>query len=70
VNGVEFIRRLQQLARVRGVALPFVPDRGKGSPGTLHFGSRYTVLKDRRKEIGIGLLRSMCKDLGVDPREL
>jgi hypothetical protein len=26
--------------------------------------------KDRKKEIGAGLLHAMCKDLGIDPREL
>ena len=43
---------------------------GKGSHGRLFVGHRFTTLKDLQKEIGKGLLRSMCADLGIDPREL
>jgi mRNA interferase HicA len=38
--------------------------------GTLWLGDRRTILKDPRKEIGRGLLRSMLADLGVGPDEL
>ena len=41
--------------------------RGKGSHATVFLGERYTVLKDRKKELGKGLLRAMLKDLRVDP---
>ena len=36
--------------------------RGKGSHATVFLGERYTVLKDRKKELGKGLLRAMLKD--------
>jgi hypothetical protein len=32
--------------------------KGKGSHAALYYGSRRTTLKDRRKEIGAGLLRA------------
>jgi len=48
----------------------FVPAKGKGSHGTLCFGSATTTVKDRKKELGAGLLRAMCRDLSIDPREL
>ena len=48
----------------------FSDGRGKGSHGTLYYGSGMTTIKDRKKEIGPGLLKSMCNDLGIDPREL
>ena len=32
--------------------------------------SRRTTLKDRRKEIGTGLLRAMLCQLGLTPRDL
>ena len=44
--------------------------QGKGSHGTLHFGPTSTIVKDRKKELGAGLLRAMCKDLGIDPQEI
>ncbi len=30
----------------------------------------FTTLKDRKKEIGKGLLREMGSQLGIDPKEL
>ena len=43
--------------------------RGKGSHGTLHYGDRHTVVKDRRKLLKTGTLRGMCKQLGIDPND-
>ncbi|MGA2435468.1 MAG: hypothetical protein ABSG25_09295 [Bryobacteraceae bacterium] len=48
----------------------FFPALGKGSHGTVQYDSALTTVKDRKKEIGTGLLHKMCKDLGIDPREL
>ena len=44
----------------------FVASQGAGSHGTLHVGDRKTTVKDRRKEIGKGLLNRMLADLGID----
>ena len=70
MKGAEFLRRVQNLARRNRVHCAFVPAKGKGSHGTLYYGSEFTVVKDRTKEIGPGLLRSMCRDLKINPREL
>jgi len=45
-------------------------ERGKGSHRTVYLGDRFAVLKDPRKEIGRGLLRAMCRQLGIDERDL
>ncbi len=45
-------------------------ERGKGSHGTVYYGERKATLKDRKQEIGKGLFRKMCEQLGVDPDEL
>ena len=37
-----------------------------GSHGTLYAGARRTTVKDRKKEIGKGLLNKMLADLGID----
>jgi predicted RNA binding protein YcfA (HicA-like mRNA interferase family) len=66
----EFLRKVRALARRKGVSYAFIPAKGKGSHGTLHFGPRRTVVKDRTKEVGPGLLHAMCKDLGIDAIEL
>ena len=39
---------------------------GAGSHGTLHAGDRKTTVKDRKKEIGKGLLGKMLADLGIE----
>ena len=70
MTGDQLLRRLRRLARRRGVDLRYEPRRGKGSHGQLWLGDRRTVMKNPRKEIGRGLLRSMLADLGVDPDEL
>ena len=44
--------------------------RGKGSHGRLYYGDRFTTLKDRRKEIGPGLLSAMLDQLGLTKDDL
>jgi mRNA interferase HicA len=66
----EFIRRVQVLGATRSVPVRFDPTRGKGSHGTLYYGDRFTVVKDRRKECGPGLLAKMLTDLGLSRRDL
>ena len=43
---------------------------GKGSHATLYFGVNRTTIKDRKKEIGKGLLKSMLNDLDINKDEL
>jgi len=64
------LRRLRNLARRKNLRYWFVPAKGKSSHGTVYLGEAFTVVKGRNKEIGTGLLHAMCKDLGIDPREL
>ena len=68
VKGAEFERRVQKLAKEKD--LSFVTAKGKGSHGRLYLGSEFTTLKDRKKEIGRGLLAKMCRDLKIRAEEL
>ena len=43
---------------------------GKGSHARLYFGEKFTTLKDRRKEIGEGLLSAMLRQLGLNRQDL
>ena len=63
MRGSEFIDRVFELGRERQVTAYFDPKRGKGSHGTLYYGARKTTVKDRRKEIGPGLLSRMIRQL-------
>jgi mRNA interferase HicA len=70
LKGAEFERRVRKLARHMKVTCQFVTDKGKGSHGRLYLGGEFTTLKDRKKEIGRGLLAKMCRDLKIDPHDL
>ena len=63
MTGDEFVRRVRRLGRKRGLPVRFEPRKGKGSHGRLYFGARFTTVKNRRKEIGPGLLAAMLRQL-------
>lgn len=66
----EFKRKVSKLAKARGVAFHWDPKHGKGSHGMLTLGTNFTTVKDLKKELGIGLLNSMCADLGITIKDL
>ena len=66
MNGRQFIGRVRKWARRRNLEVRFVASEGPGSHGTLYAGDRRTTVKDRKKEIGKGLLAKMLADLGID----
>ena len=70
MTGDEFIRQVRRLGRKRGVSVRFEPRTGEGSHGRLYFGNRFTTVKDRRKEIGQGLLNAMLQQLGLSSAEI
>ncbi len=70
MNGNEFERKIKGIGRKRGIAVAFDPGHGKGSHGRLYFGTRFTTLKDRKKEIGPGLLKAMLDQLGLNKSDL
>jgi hypothetical protein len=75
MNGHEFERRIRKIGRRRGTLVSFDSSHGKGSHGKgshgrLYYGSRFTTLKDRRKEIGPGLLKAMLDQLGLTRTDL
>ncbi len=70
MKGSEFKRKVEKLAKARGLSVSWEPAHGKGSHGRLTLGAKYTTLKDRKKEIGRGLLSEMCKQLGITPEDI
>jgi mRNA interferase HicA len=52
------------------VPVSFDRSHGKGSHGRLYYGHRFTTLKDRKKEIGPGLLKAMLDQLGLTKADL
>ena len=70
MNGNELLIKLKRLGKRSNIAVRFEMKRGKGSHGTLYYGNRKTILKDRKKEIGSGLLSKMLADLGLDKNDI
>jgi mRNA interferase HicA len=70
VTGAEFIRRLRHLAPRRRVAFRMDTRRGRGSHRVVYFGTRWTTVKDLKNELGKGLFRQMCSDLGIESTDL
>jgi mRNA interferase HicA len=70
VTGNEFERKIRRLGRRRGVRVSFDPGHGKGSHGRLYYGNRFTTLRDRKKEIGPGLLKAMLDQFGMTKADL
>ena len=65
MKGAEFVRRVRKLGRRRGVPVTFREERGKGSHGTLYFGSRFTVVRDLKDELKTGTLHGMLRHLAL-----
>jgi mRNA interferase HicA len=70
MNGHEFERKIKRIGRLRNVAVSLDSGHGKGSHGRLYYGDKFTTLKDRRKEIGPGLLKAMLDQLGLTRADL
>ena len=69
MNGKQFMTRVRRWARAKDLKTRFIASEGAGSHGTLYVGNRKTTVKDRRKEIGKGLLNKMLADLGIPKNE-
>ena len=69
MKGAEFLRKVKRVGDSRGVAVRFDTKRGKGSHGTLYFGSARTVVQDLKKELPLGTLHAMLKQLGLTPMD-
>ena len=65
MKGSEFIRKVKHEGRRRGVSVIFVAKRGKGSHGTLYFGSKRTIVQNLKKELPAGTLHAMLDQLGL-----
>ena len=59
------MKRVSEIGRGRGVPVRIDSKRGKGSHVTFYYGTRKTVVLDRRKEIGSSLLSTMIRQLGL-----
>jgi hypothetical protein len=61
---------VRRLARKRGRDVRLDPSAGKGDHAMLYLNGRKTVVPDMRKDIPPGTFHSMCRQLGIAPRDL
>lgn len=70
VKGSEFLRKVQALGKANGREVTYVPQRGKGSHGTLYYGDQSTVVRNPKDELKTGTFNAMLNQLGIDKRDL
>jgi mRNA interferase HicA len=70
LKGAEFVRRVRKLGRRRDVVVNWVPERGKGSHGTLYYGARFTIVQNLNNELKRASLHGMLDQLGLTLPEL
>ncbi|MBS0437826.1 MAG: type II toxin-antitoxin system HicA family toxin [Proteobacteria bacterium] len=70
VRGNEFIRKMERLAKQRGVACRVDAERGKGSHVTLYYGERFTIVRNPKDELKTGTLHAMLAQLGIAKNDL
>jgi hypothetical protein len=64
------VRRVRRLAKKRGLSMRLDPSAGKGDRATLCLNGRKTVIPNMRKDIPRGTFHNMCRQLGIDSRDL
>lgn len=70
MKGSEFLKRIQKLAKEKGIACSWHPDKGKGSHGVLTFGDKRTILRNPKDELKTGTYHAMLKQLGLTEKDL
>jgi mRNA interferase HicA len=70
MTGNELIKTLKKIGKKQGLDVRIDRKRGKGSHFTLYFGNQRTIMKDRTKEIGPGLLKKILNNLGLTQKDI
>jgi mRNA interferase HicA len=65
MRGNEFIKKIQKLAKKRGISARVDSKRGKGSHVTLYFGNRLTIVRNPKDELKTGTVKGMLFQLGI-----
>ncbi len=69
VRGNEFVRRIQDLGKERGVQVRWMAHRGKGSHGLLYYGSNMTTVRNLKDEVDKRAYHKMLKQLCLSDRD-
>ena len=70
MRGSEFIRKMERLAKERGVECRVDRKRGKGSHVTLYYGTRKTTVRNPRDELKTGTFHAMLDQPGIHRNDI
>jgi mRNA interferase HicA len=70
MKGSEFLRKLKNLGKEKGIKVKLIEERGKGSHCTIEFGNRFTIIRNLKDELKTGTFNAMLKQLGISKNEL
>jgi mRNA interferase HicA len=57
IKGAGFIRMIKKLGRRNGIEVQYLSQRGKGSHGTLFYGSAFSIVRNPKGELKKGTLK-------------
>ncbi|MEM8828172.1 MAG: type II toxin-antitoxin system HicA family toxin [Cyanobacteria bacterium P01_G01_bin.19] len=69
MTGKEFIKRVKQLAKAKGLEVSVNKTRGKSSHITLYYGEYFTVVRNPKDELKTGTYKAMLKQLKIKEDE-
>ena len=64
------MRRVEKLAKKKGIGVEYRAERSKGSHGTLYFGDKRTIVRNLKDELKTGTVHAMLKQLGLKSSDL
>ncbi len=70
MTGSEFVKRVKKHGKAKKVDVVWDKKRGKGSHGTLYYGSKFTVVRYLPDELKTGTLNGMLGQLGLTVRDI
>lgn len=70
MKGIDFIRKIKALSKLRGCPCRVDKKRGKGSHVTLYFGNKRTIVRNPKDELKKGTFNAMLKQLGLTLQDI
>lgn len=70
MKGNEFIKKVKELGRRRGLPVRVDEKRGKGSHVTLYYGAAFTIVRNLKDELKTGTYHAMLNQLGINGEDL
>lgn len=70
MKGSEFLKKIKNLGKQKGIEVRLIETRGKGSHSTIEFGDRFTIIRNLKDELKTGTYNAMLKQLGISKNEL